>query len=206
MPTKTYYFDAAQTDAVTASWGMFFRDFRLDYHGRELGTATAQELKAGRDFPLPDGRPLRVRLQQQFGAQGLDVQLDGQPLPGTVNDPRTQVQTGFVALLLIAGLNVVLSLGAIFGHIDVLARLGLGWAALGEAGLYVGLAWLGKYRLAAAAFYVALALLVLDGAATLGNSQATGALVVRVFVGIAIYRAAGAARQLRRDAAAGASS
>ena len=56
--------------------------------------------------------------------------------------------------------------------------------------------------MSAVAFYVALALLILDGVFTLGNSQATAGLVVRVFVGIAIYRAAGAARQLRTGAAA----
>lgn len=61
MPTKTYYLDAAHTDAVTAGWGLFFRNFRLDYHGQELGgTTTAQELKDGREFTLSDGRRLRV--------------------------------------------------------------------------------------------------------------------------------------------------
>ncbi len=203
MPTKTYYFDAAHTDAVAVSWGMFFRNFRLEYQGRDVGGGTtAQELKAGKEFALPDGRQLRVRLQQQFGAQGLDMQLDGRPLPGTVNDPHTQVQTGFVALLFIAVLNVALSLVALFGHVEVLEKLGLGWAAIGEAALYAGLAGLGKYRLAAAAFYAALALLVLDGVLLLGTSVATGGLVVRVFLGMAVYRAAGAARQLRSGAAA----
>lgn len=129
--------------------------------------------------------------------------MEGRPVPGTVNDPYTQVLTGYAAILFIAGLNLGLSLLALFAHVEVLERLGLGWAAIVEALLYAGLAWLGKYRLSAAAFYVALALLVLDGVFTLGSGQATAGLVVRVFVGIAIYRAAGAARQLRRGAAAG---
>jgi hypothetical protein len=94
MPTKIYYLDAARTDAVTASWNLFFRNFRLDYQGQELGQLSAAELKAGHEFTLPDGRRLLVRLQQQFGAQGLDFQLEGQPLSGTVNDPRTQLNHG----------------------------------------------------------------------------------------------------------------
>ncbi|GAB3635799.1 hypothetical protein GCM10027422_13890 [Hymenobacter arcticus] len=202
MPSKIYYLDAAHTDAVTASWGMFFRNFRLDYQGQELGrTATAQELKAGQEFVLPDGRRLQVRLQQQFGAQGLDLQLDGRPVAGTVNDPHTQVATGFAAMLFIAGLNLVLSLVVLLGHVEVLAQLGIGWGTVLEALLYAGLAWLGKYRLSAVAFYVALGLVVLDGVVTLGSGQASAGLVVRVFLGIAIYRAAAATRQLRAAAA-----
>ena len=198
MPTKTYYLDAARTDAVTASWGWFFRDFRLDYHGQELGrTTTAQELKAGREFVLPDGRRLSVRLQQKFGAQGLDFQLDDQPVAGTVNDPHTQVSTGFAAILFIAGFNVLAALVVMAIGSEVLAQMGLGWGALVEGLLYAGLAWLGKYRLSAAAFYVALALVVLDGVFNLGSGQPTAGIVVRVFLGIAIYRAAAAARQLR---------
>ena len=198
MPTKTYYLDTARTDAVTASWGWFFRNFRLSYQGQELGgPTTAAELKAGREFALPDGRQLLVRLQQKFGAQGLDMQLDGQPVPGTVNAPQTQVTTGFVALLFIAGLNAVLSLVALAAPSETLLALGIGWGTLAAAALYAGLAWLGKYRLSAVAFYVALALLVLDGAFMLGSGQATAGLVVRVLLGIAVFRAAAAARQLR---------
>ena len=83
MPTKTYYFDATKTEGVTASWGLFFRDFRLDYQGRELGRLTPAELKAGHEFALPDGR-LLVQLQQKFGTQGLAFQVDGRPLGSAV--------------------------------------------------------------------------------------------------------------------------
>ena len=125
MPTKIYYFDTAQTDGVTASWSMFFRNFRLDYQGRELGRLTPAELKAGHEFALPDGRRLLVRLQQKLGAQGLDFQVDGRPLGGTVNDPLTQVNTAFAAIMLIAGLNVVLSAVAMLGPVETLLALGV---------------------------------------------------------------------------------
>jgi hypothetical protein len=197
MPTKTYYFDATKTEGVTASWGMFFRNFRLDYQGRELGHLTPAELKAGHEFALPDGRLLLVRLQQKFGAQGLDFQLNGQHLAGTVNDPLTQINTGFAAIMFIAGLNVVVSLAALLGRVEVLLALGIGWGSLIEGLIYAGLGWLGKYRQAAWAFYVALGLVVLDGVMLLGSSMGTGGLVMRLFLGIAIYRGAAAARQLK---------
>lgn len=197
MPTKTYYFDNAQTNGVTASWGMFFRNFRLDYQGQELGRLTPAELKAGHEFALPDGRRLLVRLQQKFGAQGLDFQVDGQPLGGTVNDPLTQVNTGFAAIMLIAGLNVALSAAALFGTVETLLTMGFGWGTLIEGVIYAGLGWLGKYRQAAWAFYVALGQLVLDGVMLLGSGPGTGGLIVRLFLGLAIYRGAVAARQLR---------
>jgi hypothetical protein len=197
MPTKTYYIDDARTEAVTATWSLFFRNFRLDYQGRELGQLTPAELKAGREFALPDGRRLLVRLQQKFGAQGLDFQLDGRPLGGTVNDPRTQINAGFAATMLIAGLNGALSVVAMLGQVEFLLALGFGWSTLAEGALYAGLGWLGKHRQMAWAFWVALGLLVLDGVLLLGSGQGTGGLVVRVFLGIAIYRAAVAARQLR---------
>jgi len=197
MPTKTYYLDATRTDAVTASWSLFFRNFRLDYQGQEVSRLTPAELKAGREIVLPDGRRLLVRLQQQFGAQGLDFHLDGRPLGGTINDPLTQVNTGFAALLLVAGLNVALSLIALFSQAGVLVQLGLGWETLAEGLVYAALAVLGKYRLAAWAFYAGLGLLVLDGLLLLGSSQATSGLLVRILLGIAIYRGAVGVRQLR---------
>ena len=63
--------------------------------------------------------------------------------------------------------------------------------------MYAGLGWLGKYRQMAWAFWAALGLLVLGGGLLLGSDPGTGGLVVRLFLGIAIYRAAVAARQLR---------
>ena len=197
MPTKTYYLDDAHTEAMTANWSLFFRNFRLDYQGRELGQLTPAELKAGREFALPDGRRLLVRLQQKFGAQGLDFQFDGRPLGGTVNDPRTQINSGFAATMLIAGLNGALSVVAMLGQVEFLLALGFGWATLAEGALYAGLGWLGKYRQMAWAFWAALGLLVLGGGLLLGSGPGTGGLVVRLFLGIAIYRAAVAARQLR---------
>ncbi|HEX8326677.1 MAG TPA: hypothetical protein VF629_03990 [Hymenobacter sp.] len=197
MPTKTYYFDAAQTDGVTATWGLFFRNFRLDYQGQELGRLTPAELKAGHEFTLPDGRRLLVRLQQKFGAQGLDFQVEGQPLSGTINDPLTQVNTGFGAVMFIAGLNVALSAVAMLVPVETLLAFGLGWGTLIEGLIYAGLGWLGKYRQAAWAFYVALGLLVLDGVLLLGSGLGTGGLVVRIFLGFAIYRGAAGARQMR---------
>jgi hypothetical protein len=197
MPTSTFYLDAARTEAITASWGMFFRNFRLDYQGQELGRLTPAELKAGHEFALPDGRHLLVRLQQKLGAQGLDFQVDGQPLGGSVNDPLTQIKTAFAAIMLIAGLNVALSVAALLGQGEFLLTFGFGWGTLAEGLIYAGLGWLGKYRRAAWAFYVALGLLVLDGVTLLGSGVGTGGLVVRLFIGIAIYRGAAAARQLR---------
>jgi hypothetical protein len=197
MPTKTYYFDAAKTDGVTASWGMFFRNFRLEYRGQELGHLSSAELKAGHEFALPDGRRLLVRLQQKFGAQGLDLQVEGRHLAGTVNDPLTQINTAFAATMFIAGLNVALSTVALLAAVDGLLALGIGWGTLVEGLVYAALGWLGKYRQAAWAFYVALGLVALDGVMLLGSGLGTGGLVVRVFLGIAIYRGAAAARQLR---------
>lgn len=197
MPTKTYHLDTARTDEVTATWSLFFRNFRLDYQGRELGQLTSAELKAGHEFALPDGRRLLVRLQQKFGAQGLDFQVDGRPLGGTVNDPLTQINSGFAATMLIAGLNGALSLVAMLGQVELLLTFGFGWATLAEGAMYAGLGWLGKYRQLAWAFWAALGLLVLDGVLLLGSGQGTGGLVVRLLLGIAIYRAAVAARQLR---------
>lgn len=197
MPTKTYYLDDARTDGVTASWSMFFRNFYLDYQGQELGRLTPSELKVGHEFVLPDGRRLLVRLQQKFGAQGLDFQVDGRPLGGTVNDPLTQVNTGFAAAMLIASLNVALSAVALLGQVEFLLTLGFGAGTLAEGLVYAVLGWLGKYRRAAWAFYVALGLLVLDGVMLLGSGLGTGGLVVRLFLGIALYRGATAARQLR---------
>ncbi len=201
MPTNTFYLDDARTEAVTASWDLFFRNFRLSYQDQELGRLTSAELKAGHEFALPDGRRLRVRLQQKFGAQGLDFQVDGRPLGGSVNDPLTQVKTAFGATMLIAVLNVGLAAAALLGSVEFLLNLGIGWGSLAEGLIYAGLGWLGRYRQAAWAFYVALGLLVLDGVMLLGSGPGSGGLVLRIFLGIALYRGAAAARQLQQQSA-----
>ena len=126
------------------------------------------------------------------------MQVEGRHLAGTMNDPLTQINTAFAATMFIAGLNVALSAVALLAAVDGLLALGIGWGTLIEGLVYGVLGWLGKYRRAASAFYAALGLVVLDGVMLLGSGLGTGGLVVRVFLGIAIYRGAAAARQLRK--------
>lgn len=208
MPTKTYYLDDAQTDAITAKWGMFFRNFEVSHNGQPLGpAASAGELGQGLRYSLPDGRIFSAQLLRNQGLRELELLLDGRPLPGSGTHPHERIRQAWYVLLFVAVLSVGLGLVALFGQVEVLLQLGLGWASIVEGLIFLALGWLGYSRRSVAALAVALVLLVLDGVLSIGSaiadghSPAAGGLITRFFFCVLVFRGLQAARQLRAEAA-----
>ncbi|GAB2941110.1 hypothetical protein GCM10027048_01950 [Hymenobacter coalescens] len=206
MPTKTYYLDSSQTGLVTVRWGWFWRNFTVSQGEQVVGQLrTANELKQGAAFTLADGRQLTARLREKVGSQQLELLLEGQPLPGSATHPGELLRQGLGVLLFLAVLNVALGLLAEIGQVEVLLQLGLGYASAATGLVYLGLWWWAKTRLAPAAFYAAIGLLVLDFVAVLlagpGGSGATSGMFMRFFLGLMLYRGSQGARQLRAERA-----
>jgi len=204
MPSKTYYLDAAKTEALTAKWGMFFKNVEISYNGQSLGTVPSkQALEQGYEFRLPDGRRLVAQLTRSVYQQELELRLGDQPVPGSTTDPRERLKQAWYALLFIGGLNLVLGLFAVFQEVELLQSLGIGWGSVVEGLLYVGLGWWGYKRLAPTTFAIAGVLFVLDGVLMIGANVSTGGhlgtsgLFVRFFLSVLIYRGFQAARHLR---------
>jgi hypothetical protein len=204
MPSKTYYLDVAKTEALTAKWGMFFKNVEISYNGQSLGTVPSkQALEQGYEFTLPDGRSLVAQLTRNVYQQELELRLSGQPVPGSATDPHERLKQAWYTLLFIGGLNLVLGLVAVFQQVELLQSLGIGWGSVVEGLLYAGLGWWGYKRLAPAAFASAGVLFVLDGVLMIGASVSAGGnpgiggLFIRFFLSVLIYRGFQAARHLR---------
>lgn len=204
MPSKTYYLDAAKTEALTAKWGMFFKNVEIIYNGQSLGIVPSkQALAQGYEFSLPDGRSLVAQLTRNLYQQELELRLSGQPVPGSATDPHERLKQAWYTLLFIGGLNLVLGLVAVFQQVEVLQSLGIGWGSVVEGLLYAGLGWWGYKQLAPAAFAIAAVLFVLDGVLMIGASVSAGGnpgiggLFMRFFLTVLVFRGFQAARHLR---------
>ena len=211
MPTKTFYLDDDRTDALTASWGLFYRNFTVRYADTVLApTNPAATIAQGRQFHLPDGRVFSAQLKQNIYPQELELLIDVQPVPGSGTHPVERVKQAWYLLLTLGILNVALGLVAEFGHVEILLQFGAGWGSVVEGIAYVALGYFGYFRNFVPAFTIALVLLVLDTVVSVSTAIATnhspalGGLFMRAFFCLVVFRAIKAARQLRQEQTAAA--
>ncbi|MGY3089439.1 hypothetical protein ACVWYF_002487 [Hymenobacter sp. UYAg731] len=206
MPTKTYYLDDARTDAITASWGLFYRNFTVRYADTVLpATNPEAAIAKGRQYRLPDGRIFSAQLKENTYPQELELLISGQPVPGSGTHPQERIRQAWYTLLFLGVLNIGLGLLAEFGRMDMLRQYGLDWGSLVEGVAFLALGWLGYFRLSVPALTTAFVLLVLDGILSIGNSlmmaqsAALGGIFMRLFFCLTVFRGIKAARQLREE-------
>jgi hypothetical protein len=82
-------------------------------------------LKAGREYPIGDGQTLSIRYFNNWLTKGLDVRLDGEPIPGSDTHPQKQLSNACGAILFIAAVNIIVGLITITGNGDFLGLSGL---------------------------------------------------------------------------------
>ena len=208
MPTKTFYLNEDQTAVLTAKWGLFHRNFEAFYNGQSLGEAlSADDLRQGYRYNLPDGRVFTAQLIRNQGVQEMQLLLDEQPLPGSSTHPYERVKQAWYVLLFIGLLSTVLGITAEAVSSEVLRNLGLGWPSAVEGLMFLGLGWWGYQRRSSLAFYLALSLLVLDKLLTIGIAVSEGgkgfggfgSIVLWFFFCVAIFRGAKGAKELREQ-------
>ncbi len=194
MPKKSFPLDPNST--VELQWRGIWKDFTVCVDGRELGRMNGQrELSQGRSWPLADGSTLEVKLDTGLGGGGLSVSRNGVPLPGTASDPKTAMKSASGIVFFIAGLNVALGLAAELGQVDFLLALGLGWIAVGFGAVFAGLGF-ATLRGSVVALWIAIVLFAIDGLLGLyavvdaGGQPGIGGLVFRVFIIVAMVKAA----------------
>jgi hypothetical protein len=209
MPSKTFYLNDAQTEVLTAKWGLFFRKFEMLYNGNSLGTVPNLNTQPnGTRYPLPDGRVVTAQLVRNQGIQELQLLVDKQPIPGSATHPLQQLKTAWHTLLVVGVLNIIAGLIADVLQVDVLQQLGIGWGSAVEGVVYVALGWFGHTRRSAPAFIAAFVLLVAEGVAgfamgaSSGHTPGIGSVLVRFFICVMVFRGIKAAKQLRNEVAA----
>ncbi|MFO0747163.1 MAG: hypothetical protein U1F43_16090 [Myxococcota bacterium] len=193
--TRKYKIDGTGAERLVLSWTGMWKNVDVQLDGASLGEPIPNfaALKQGREYRLPDGRTLNVRFKSGLmGNQGLEVMIDGAPVPGSDFDPRQRLKLAVGILGFVAGLSALL--GALgMAKVAFIQALGFGWPSL-AAGVVLGiLAFVGAKTRHPAAFVVALALIVVDTVMSLmaiadaGGRFPMGGIYLRVaiIVGVA---------------------
>lgn len=191
---------------LVVRWRGIWKNVEVLLDGEVLGEPIPdfKSLRVGRLYTMPDGRQLFVQFENKFAGGGLAVTVDGRPLPGANNDPRTAIRTAAIILWVVAGLNLVLGLvitGVAHERGFAMALPVIVAAVLGGLGFAV---WRYHSRVA---LLVAIILEAADAVATFALMGAAGrvpstGIFFRVFIIIALvraYRAVSEAKRLERE-------
>lgn len=76
------------------SWSNGYRTLKVRFDGAVVAASEVAELRRGRTFELPDGRPLAITMQR-----GIAIWVDGAPVPGTYADPWIRVKSAPIWVL-----------------------------------------------------------------------------------------------------------
>jgi hypothetical protein len=97
VPTKQYALEVGGPKRVKVSWGMFWKNFRVEVDGQEVGRIEGglKALHAGSTFALPNGSQLRVGVKSGL-VQNLELFLDGRPVPGSAAVPLPKWSYAFI--------------------------------------------------------------------------------------------------------------
>jgi hypothetical protein len=203
MSKKALSLEQGAPPRVELEWGLSWKNMRVRFDGAELGVIADQNaLKEGRDFDLPDGHRLRVRLVKNFPTVELQVTRDGVPLPGSGSDPAEHIKHATHVLYFIAGLNVLLGVIAGAFPVAILAKLGIGWANVVEGIVYAGLGY-GTSKRSAVALGLGMGLFGLDTvfviAGSFGSSSSpVGGLLMRAVLFVPLVKGLRGMTDLRR--------
>lgn len=185
--------------AIRKRW--FWRKTELSLDGQSLGPPIPDmaALRAGREYPMPDGRRLLVGFQKQLGSAGLALSVNGRPVPGAINDPRTTIRYAGKLLFYLAGLNLFIA-GLVLSLTDRLNELA---AVVGGFGLVMLALGVGVFHFRSrVALVIAIVLEIADGIANLAlvpsGSPPIGPIIFRTLIVLALIRAYKAVADARR--------
>ena len=204
MPKQTYAVEPGGPKQLEISWKGMWKDFTVKFNDQVLGTLSGQkELKAGRQFALPDGSTLSVQLVQKFSSAELQVLRNGQPLPGSSSDPESRLKNAYGIVFFVAGLNIVLGLIATLFRVEFLQAIGIGFFSIIFGLVFLVLGFFVKKR-SLIALILAIVVFALDGILGLvlsvmaGVEPGIGGLFARVILIIPMIQGVPAIRDLRR--------
>ncbi|MFN2110692.1 MAG: hypothetical protein ACK2UI_13590 [Anaerolineae bacterium] len=200
MAKLTYALEPGGSKRLEISWKGMYKDFMVKLDDEVIGELSGQkELKAGRQFALPDGSSLSVQLVQKLYSAELQILRNGQPLPGSSSDPENRLKNAYGMVFFVAGLNLFLGLIAWLFQVEFLQDIGIGFYSIIFGLVFLVLGFFVKRR-SALALILAIAIFALDALLGLlagGASYATG-LVVRVILIIPMVQGVGAIRALKQ--------
>lgn len=206
MPQQTFALEPNGPKRLTLSWGAFWKNFTVSLDGQQVAALSPDEVKGGKDVPLPDGSTLRVHLKQGFGNAGLELTRNGQPLPGAANDPQSMVKSAAYLLYFLAALNALLGMAAVAFDVEALQNMGIGVFSI-VLGFIFAVGGYFTMQRSLVALVLATALYAIDGVGGLilavaeGARPGVGGIIMRVFFLIVLARGITGLRALKAEKA-----
>lgn len=205
MPSRTYTIKDGNQYKIELSWKGLWKNMTVKCNFQPIGTfADNKELKAGKEFQLPDGSMLRVQLVSSMTKTELQVLHNGKPIPGSDSDPAQRIKVAAGIVFFVAGLNILIGLLAVMAKVKFLIRIGAG-----EGSIIFGVLFLilGFFILKQSGIALGLAVLLFaaDGILSLilvtkyGGRPPVGAIVFRIFLLIPMIQGFPALKALKEQ-------
>ena len=204
MPEKNYSITPEGPIRIKLKWSGIWKNMEVFCDEQTLGVIENQKsLKQGADFALPDGEKLHVVLSGGFQPT-LKVLINGTPAPGSDSDPKKVLESAVGVVYVVAALSVLNGAAAVAG-VAFLANMGFGFSAIISGCIMGALGFWTKKSNSKIALILAIALFALDGIASVvgviatGGDPPAGALVVRVFFILSMFKGVKAIDRLKQE-------
>jgi hypothetical protein len=206
MPTQKYAIERNGPKRVEINWSGMWKDFNVKFDGAAVGSVTKDELNAGKELKLPDGSTLKVHLRKSGMNTELALLRDGVPLPGSAADPVTLVKTAAGIVYFLGGVQVLIGVIAVAGHVEMLLAAGLGAESI-FIGVVMGILGFFTMQRSRIALGLAMAVFLIGGIVTIassvgaGGTPPVGGIIMRVLFLSAMARGFKAMGELKQQAA-----
>jgi hypothetical protein len=204
MPSRKYALAEGGPERLELRWKWNWSQMVVILDGQQIaGPFSKSELERQAIATLPDGSVLGLMLDKTMHAAELHVHLNGTPLPGSASHPGTRLKGAYGAILFIAGINIVLGIGAMTLGWQTLTDIGGGVGSIVYGAVFLVLGLLVMLRHSRIALGIALALFLVDTGLVLFSAlAASGApqihgVVMRVLIVAFMWRGFEAINDLR---------
>lgn len=108
MAKIKYALEKGGPKRLEISWTGNWKNVSIRLDGNEIGTfADAEEMKAGKEFTLPDGSSLKIQLERTLKFPLIQILRDGKPLPTGMPQPAKRLSMAYQMVFLIGAVNLI---------------------------------------------------------------------------------------------------
>lgn len=205
MPKQEFAFEQNGPKRLEISWGMFWKNITLRLDGKELDSiATQMEFRQGKEYRLPDGTTLNVKLANSMLGQDIQVTRNGKPLPGSAQHPEARIRASYTLLYFIGGWKILFGILGVFVNGLVLTQFNFETISLLLGVVFIFLASMVRKRslpalIAGILLFAADAIYGAYAIYQAGNQPNVFTLVIDVFLVYYLYQGVKAIQKEKTD-------